>query len=286
MSIFDFTSGTRTDKLYASGFNLSQHIGSWRSVSLSPKSDLVAATEDAADRLTLRKADGTVVFTKTGDFGAVAVTSTSVLALRGSTTSGTALDRFTHSGTSDGTSTALRGIDLVVDEPHNRVWTVGADVRTGSLDTLSLIGTPYSFGWTGVSIDVADDGSAFVAERAYSSTQGQDRIVRFSPSLAVLKSTPISGAPFCVRVDRGTGEVWVAHSNGLTVLKRDGSLLRNITGVGAMWSVSPRGDGGNAWAVGAYNNAAGGLWDNQGTKLISLPSLSTGQKYIASDIVQ
>lgn len=278
--VYDVVGSTRTTLLDRTGFNTSQTVGGSRSLTMSPAADLVFTVENVANRLTGRGLDGRVAFTAPGQYRSVVVTADHVLALRGGTIHGDALDRFQHDGALAGTTTELRGLDLAIDEANDAIWTVGGDLRKGKLSTLGDMTKLDLFAWSAVSVDVASDGSIFVAERKHPSSGGANRILHISPDFDILKTTDLGGSPFCVRVDRVAGAVWVAHQGGLTVLSRAGVVLKHITGIGTMWSVSPHPDGGKAWAVGGYGNDTGGLWSANGSQLDTLPDLSSDQKYI------
>ncbi len=257
------------------GFNTSQTVGGRRYLAMAPGGDLIVTAENVTNEIVGHDASGNRRFALSGD-GAVAVTADHVYANIGGVT------RFDHDGGNATEISGMGGLDLVVDEDHGVIWTVGGDLRKGDLSTRAMIDRRDYFVWYAVSVDVAGDGSVFVAERRHPDVPGSiDRVLHISPTLEVLHTTDVGAAPFNVRVDRTTGEVWVGHADGVTILDSLGNVRRNITGIGVIWSIAIHPAGGMAWVVGGNDNSTGALYDNRGTVLDSLTGLSADQKYVA-----
>ena len=156
-----------------SGFNISQTIGGCRAISAALDGSFILVCENVADRMSRLDLSGNAVFTIDRPINAVDVTS-----------AGTIFALEDHSGTIRGQN-ILRvspsgevvqqapygGFDLVVDDTHQGIFVVGADIKYLDFN-LGLKWTNDPIPWCGVSVDATSDGSAWIAEREHSQVSG------------------------------------------------------------------------------------------------------------------
>ncbi|MBN2180751.1 MAG: hypothetical protein JW715_02465 [Sedimentisphaerales bacterium] len=116
------------------------------------------------------------------------------------------------------------GTDIAVDQAHNCIWVVGADIRRYNTDLQEELKIPLtqSFYNAGAfSVDICPDGSIWVAERVAQTTNyGKNKLVNISPDGKILKSIELTFYPSCVRVNPSDGSVWITGYG-----KRDFSKL-------------------------------------------------------------
>src|SRR5262249_38311697 len=102
------------------------------------------------------------------------------------------------------------GFDLAVDSKNQTIYIVGADIKCLDL-TLHRHWAIDPIRWSAVSVDVAPDGSAWVAERQHPQVFGSsNRLLRVSRQGVVLRTIDLDYSPFCVRVDSNDSSVYVA----------------------------------------------------------------------------
>jgi len=264
-----------------SGFNTTQAIGDWRQLVATPDGTRIVTVELAANALSVfdRDLKPTIPAITGIPFAGVYATNDYIYATAGTTTSGDSLrayDLATGAELQGSPSTTLRGLDVVVDSARNVVWTVGNELRRGNAST--LVGESIAtYAWSAVSIDLAPDGSVWVAERDYSTETGN--IHRYNAAGSLITSMPWSSSPFCVRVNQATGEVWVAHSNGISRIDSEGRILAVETS-GSYWSLTVDPFQGLVWAT---SNTVDSVkaYRSDGTLLDTATGFSTSQKYVA-----
>jgi hypothetical protein len=101
------------------------------------------------------------------------------------------------------------GFDLVLDADRSVLWLVGDDVKKCDLE-LKLLLELKPVRWCAVSVDVARDGSVWVAERHHPDVgQSTNRLLKISPEGRILQTIGLAFEPLCLRVDRSEGSVWV-----------------------------------------------------------------------------
>lgn len=208
------------------GFNISQSIGANRVITSARDGSSILVCENVADRMSKIGAAGDIVFSIARPINAVDVTS-----------DGTIFGLEDHRGTIFGENilrisaagqvlqqAAYGGFDLAVDENHHGIYVVGADIKYLNLD-LQLMWTNDPIPWCAVSVDIASDGSAWVAEREHSQVLGSaNRLRRISPQGTLLQTINLAYSPFCVRVDR-TDDSFYVSSDRLYKYDRQGVLL-------------------------------------------------------------
>jgi hypothetical protein len=122
--------------------------------------------------------------------------------------------------------------------------------------------------WSAVSIDLAEDGSVWVAERDYSTMTG--RIHHYSASgIEIGDPITVSGAPFCVRVNHVTSEVWIARSNCISRITTDGALV-SVTDGGRYFSLAVDPTQGYVWGIGDIFNRSVNTFSSSGVPLSSI----------------
>lgn len=118
------------------------------------------------------------------------------------------------------------GVDLVADEQHGDIIVVGAGIKCLDPD-LNFRWSIQPFHWAAVAVDVARDGSAWVAERQHSPGYGSNRLWHVSKEGQILRSVPLGFTPACVRVDPRHGGVYAA-GGALVKYNEEGRPLFSI----------------------------------------------------------
>ncbi|MBD3386989.1 T9SS type A sorting domain-containing protein [candidate division KSB1 bacterium] len=151
--------------------------------------------------------------------------------------------------------TGESGYDLVVDDNHNAIWVVGADVKRLSKD-LQLLMTIDPINWSASSVDFAADGTAWLVERANRALgpAAKDRILHIDTNGTILDSleNPDWFLPLCIRVDRKENMIWVAARSGL--YKYDPAV--------AKWTIIDEGRG-NALTIDQFHGLIWASLDNK-----------------------
>ena len=261
------------------GFNIAQSVGGNRVIACARDGSSILVCENVADRMSKINAVGETVFSIARPINVIDVTG-----------NGTIFGLEDHTGTIYGEN-ILRisvagevlqqapygGFDLAVDEKHQGIFVVGADIKYLDLD-LRLIWTNDPIPWCAVSVDVASDGSAWVAEREHSQVAGSaNRLRRISPQGTLLQTINLGYSPFCVRVDRTDDGVYVA-SDRLYKYDRQGVLLF-AKFLGRGWSMAINAAR-EIW-VGTYSDVR--KFSPNGTLLLTTNRFSNGSvTYVAT----
>jgi hypothetical protein len=155
---------------------------------------------------------------------AVCPTEQAIFALTGDGTrdAGSVL-KYDSNGSYVGTTSGPHGVDLIVDEDRQVVWTVGKHLLRATTD-LSNEQQFHTFGWAGESLDLDANGGVWVAELAYDSPTGIDQLVHFDVDGKIISGDTLPGAFTSVRVDRNSGLVWVTTINEVAYRDVDGQL--------------------------------------------------------------
>lgn len=198
------------------GFNIAQTIGGWRMIAASPHEWVCWVAEKNQNKLHKIDTDGNRVLTINRQIYAVDVSREgTVYALKNwGNIYGDSLFAIDHSG-SFIDSSDYSGVDLVVDEAHSLVWTVGNDIDLLDKDLQHQF-TVDPIIYCAVSVDFASDGTAWIAERSHANVPGsKNRLLHIATDGQVLATVDMPIVPSCVRVDRTTGIVWVTGNYGL-----------------------------------------------------------------------
>jgi len=161
-----------------------------------------------------------------GSFGwdpAVCPTEQAIFALNSDSGS---IVKFDANGSFVGSKSGPHGMDLIVDEDRQVVWTAGKYLIRVAVD-LSNEQQFHTFPWQGVSLDLDANGGVWVAEREFSATlEGTDQLVHFDLNGNIISgdTLPLPSAPLMVRVDRNSGRVWVVTQSALVYRDVDGQL--------------------------------------------------------------
>ncbi len=192
--------------------NICETVGGSRAISVSGDGETFVVCENVTGRLSAYQTrTGTQIWSIPGQFDAAVMADGSVYALANTPTpsSSNSLTMI------DGTGAILRqaqvgGFDIAVDPARKTLWIVGADIKKCTLD-LQVLTTLDPISWCAVSVDVAGDGSIWVAERAHPLAQGsRNRLLQISPEGVLRQGIPLQDlTPLCVRVDKSDGSVWI-----------------------------------------------------------------------------
>jgi hypothetical protein len=208
------------------GINLCQTIGGWRAITAVDEGRAVLLSEFCINSgLTKYDLKGNKLFSIKRDIYAAAVAKDGNIYAR------------THLGTllkisSDGIILAEAavdgiGIDLAADELNHGVYVVGKDITYVDSD-LNVLWRINPITWLAVSVDVASDGSAWVAERRHPNMSGSaDRLFHVSNEGQVLHSLRLDFTPFCVRADPKDDSVYVVGT-ALEKYDRQGRQIFSI----------------------------------------------------------
>jgi hypothetical protein len=196
------------------GFNIAQTIGGSRVIATTPERDSILVCEDSfvARRFSKIGLNGDRSFLIERPISAVDVaTDGTIFALEDYT--GTIFGQNILRISSEGVvrdQAAQGGFDLAVDSENQAIFVVGADIKY--LDfALHRLWAIDPIPWSAVSVDVTTDGSAWVAERQHPDVfSSANRLLRVSREGVVIRSIDLDYSPFCVRVDRNDGSVYVA----------------------------------------------------------------------------
>lgn len=200
------------------GINICQTIGAWRAVAAVDQGQAVLLCEFCLNGpMSKYDLQGNRIFSLERNIYAADVgISGTIYAL---TSSGSIFGENILKISSDGevlAEAAVGGVDLVVDEEHQRIFVVGADLKGVDLDLRPLWTTPIA-GWAAVAVDFASDGSAWVAVRDSS-------LMHVSNEGQILHSIRLNFSPSCVRVDRADDSVYVV-GGALAKFSREGQML-------------------------------------------------------------
>jgi hypothetical protein len=102
------------------------------------------------------------------------------------------------------------GFDIAVDSDHGSVWIVGADIKRLDLN-LNHQFTIDPVAWTALSVDYDLDGTAWIGEGHYpGNPASKNLLLHVDLNGTILDSIDLTNWPLCVRVDRGSGTVWIS----------------------------------------------------------------------------
>ena len=251
----------------ATGFNICQAGGAYRAISVAPQGDYALVVEfcGSPDRLTRIDPYGNVDYSVAfPEIRAVDISGNGfAYALVGETISGNSIAKI-DPATGAVVDTALYGgIDLVIDDAHDAIWIVGDQIRKVSRNlTIShFVVTPNPIAHAAFSVDVASDGSAWVAEKSHPGVpSSEDRLLKIGPSGTVdFTGPPLLNKPgdtshfSSVRVYRGDNSVWTTY--GTTFINYDEfgnpgpfiKLLISAPGGNSGWSIAVDQDDGSVW---------------------------------------
>jgi len=269
--------------------NITQTIGGWRAITVNPDGQTSWVAQfgyTPNEKLTKFAIDGTQMVSLVGAHYTtvdVGLKSGNVYALDGTSISGDHVTVFDQYG-APLRQNSIGGVDLVVDEIHDSVWIVGDQIRRVGLDLNLKAGfTTISLGWTAVSVDYASDGTAWIAERQYTldPLNGQNRLLHIGLDGAILSDTySLSFSPFCVRVDRATGAVWVAGETGLHKYTPSSATLTQIDSSPLGCSVAVDYGSGLIW-FGSYSGTVKSF-SKSGVPQTQIPGFSTSQKWVST----
>jgi len=265
-------------------------IGSWRTVATSKSKKRLGVI----DRYALRLFDENLqplanVELPNEDGLAVWPTDDAIFALINEDPtwgdSGTIL-KFDSNGTYLQTTFKSHGIDLVVDEDNQVVWTVGLYLTRATTDLLDEQEL-HQFGFAAVSLDLDANGGIWAVERFDSYNVSADQLVHFDMNgdIIIGDTLALPDSPMSVRVDRNSGLVWVAMTDtgaggGVAYRDVDGQL-KMVPGLTGTWyAVEPDPlDGSRVWAASPTGEVV--HVDTNGTVIQSLGGFSPSRKWLA-----
>ncbi len=192
------------------GLNVCETIGGCRAIMASLDGRSLIVCENVADRITAYEiGTGNPLWSLPGEFTAAVVHGDTVYALR---TAGRIYGKEILAIDSHGgilRQANLAGFDIAVDPNANVLWLVGDDIK--KCDThFNTLWRIDPIQWCASSVDVASDGSAWVAERAHVHTGGTNRLLHIAPDGTIASTIPVDMSPTCVRVDPSEKSVWVS----------------------------------------------------------------------------
>jgi hypothetical protein len=275
--------------LELSGLKLWGALGSSRNVATS-KSKKRLGVLDMARPPTLRIFDENlqplvnVVLPDEGYGTAVCPTEQAIFVLynHGTINSGNIV-KLDSNGSYVGITIEAHGMDLIVDEDHQVIWTVGQYLTRATTD-LANEQVLHEFGYAAVSLDLDANGGIWAAEWGHSQVEGSVyQLVHFDVNGKIISSDtlPLPGTPMSVRVDRNSGLVWVAMFEGGVVYRDTNGQLEAVPGLTGMWTaVEPDPlDGSSVWAAGRTKQVV--HVDTNGTLIQSLEGFSIFNKWLA-----
>jgi hypothetical protein len=236
------------------GLGICKTTGAWRAISVAPTGEYALVSEfcrSTDHRLSKLDPSGNLLWhTEIGSVAAVDISDTGfAYVLSGHTIQGTAIHRVDLEEGTTVQSEPYGGVDVVVDDAHDAVWIVGADIKKLSRDLwLEFAIDPVA--WTAVSVDTTADGFAWIAVRYQGGLAGE--LLKVSPEGALVQSIPLTRSPASLAIDRAEDSVWVAMmypSGGLEKYDGDGNLLLRADTESLAWSVRVSQEEGSAWTA-------------------------------------
>ena len=193
------------------GLNICETVGGCRSLSVSKDGRFFTVCENVAHKLTAYEMNtGERLWSLDGEFTAATVSQTGFIYALASagTIYGNQLLQIDQAGRVR-RQAVIGGFDLAMDDERKALWLVGNKIKKCNLECTVLFEI-NSIRWCAVSVDLARDGSAWVAEREHSQVAGStNRLIQISPEGKTLKAVGLPFTPFCLRVDRADGSVWI-----------------------------------------------------------------------------
>lgn len=191
------------------GLNTCETIGGCRAITASEDGTSLVVCEYVTPRIAAYElATGNLLWSSPGKFSSAVILRGVVYALSSDgTIYGKDIVAF------DGKGGVLRqanlgGHDIAADPNANVLWLAGGDIKKCDTD-LKVLWQIDPIPWCASSVDVAPDGSAWVAEREHIQAGGANRLLHVSPSGAILSTIPLDMSPMCVRVDPSEDSLWV-----------------------------------------------------------------------------
>jgi hypothetical protein len=276
--------------LELSGLKYDQTIGSWRMIATSKSKKrlgIMEISKPPALRVFDENLQELVSVVLPNDMGAaIYPTEQAIFALTSKETINTGtITKLDSNGSIVASTVAFHGVDLVVDEDRQVVWSAGQFLTRADTDLLNEQKL-HTFGWAAVSVDVDASGGVWAAERQHPSVPGSaDQLVHFDVNGNLLSGDTLAlpGSPMSVRVDRNSGRVWVAMIlNGGVAYRDVNGQLNMVPGLTGWWTaVEPDPlDCSRVWA--AQRNPGQVVHvDTNGTVIQSLGGFSTSQKGLA-----
>lgn len=200
-----------TMQMSSGGFNICQQIGGTRWMAISPDGNSAWVNDYVNNLLVKIDLEGNILYESSVSITGIDLTPNGyVYALTSSgTIYGDDIIVLDDQG-SEIMNAGYGGIDIAVDDENNSVWIAGADLKKMTLNLEHQFTIDY-FDWTAISIDYANDGTAWVGEGGL--TTGQNRLLHIDENGDILQSHPLTYRPNCVRVDRIDNTVWIASDN-------------------------------------------------------------------------
>jgi DNA-binding beta-propeller fold protein YncE len=203
------------------GLNVCQNIGGNRAISVSEDRRFFVVCENVADKITAYDLlTGDEIWSLSGKFRSTAIAQGITYVLTFDNTiygdgilavdsKGNIIKQSKRVGGFRQKNDA-EGFDIVVDPNTKCIWLVGGDIKKCSMD-LKVIKIIDPITWCAVSVDIAPDGSIWVAEREHiEETGSQNRLLNISPKGNISQVIPLNDlSPSCVRVNKSNGNVWV-----------------------------------------------------------------------------
>lgn len=125
-------------------------------------------------------------------------------------------------------------LDIVAHPASQTVWTVSGNLVLKRAPNLNIL-TEINVGeWSSTSVDVNSDGSAWVAVRALPD-KGINRILKISLDGDILQTVELESGPYCVRVNRSNGDIWVS---GFFGIKKFNSLGQELLAINCGSAIS------------------------------------------------
>jgi len=287
------------------GLNVCQEIGSNRLVAVSDDGSFFVVCENVADKITAYETTtAKVLWSLHGPFRAAAISGGTVYALQSAgTIYGSGLVAINKSGKIVNRSKAA-GFDIAVDPDANCLWLVGGDIKKCDMN-LNVLWSIDPIEWCASSVDLNQDGSAWVAERRHDQAGGQNRLLKISPKGVILQIIPLKMSPVSVRTDRSDAALW---TTGVYVRKTSWPTIRwrglrpaltkkdkfKLTGFGSSkfsalgeplvqlkeggWSLDLDPSDGSVWIAGTSRLLK---YSREGRKLGTYRGLSKDQKWIS-----
>lgn len=277
---FDPATNTIVADTPHAGFNTSEMVGASRAMAVAPGGSSITLVEN--QKLSTFDASGAPVglpITESASFCSVSLANNRIYTTRCNDTMGLrAFDAATH-GEVAGSPSGMTGFDLVVDAQRNALWSVGTSLWRG--DAATLQGTSIvSYRFRSVSIDLAADGSVWVAERG-TEAAGYNMLHHYSAAGVELAADakPLTADPYNVRVHPTTGDVWYAGENG--VVRYDAAGAHAVDSSGVFWSLAIDPTTGIVFAAGGSANPNLFVFSPSGSMLATAPGFSTSQKWVS-----
>ena len=263
------------------GLNTTETVGGSRGIATVSGGSSITLVENAKSTISTFDASGAPaampITTDAASFCSVSLANSRIYATT-CTTGVRVYDAMTHAEVA-GSPSVMTGFDLVVDAQHNVLWSAGTGLWRG--DATTLQGTSIaSYQYQSVSLDLAADGSVWVAER-FGRTGGSDMLHHYSAAGVelVADAKPLTSAPFNVRVHPKTGDIWYAGSSGVGRYDAGGPHMMDSNR--SFWSLAIDETSGIVFAAGGHANPNLVVFSSSGTVLATVAGFSMSVKWVA-----